>query len=379
MEAKKNIDVNNFKEKVIFSARRKILFLGAILCLPFGILGLLSSRLDEFFRNLYHIDPTVHFAILVLSGLACGALYYLQYGNKELAESESNNYRFEREIDFLRDEIVRLKQFDSRRELDAKLENLEKLIRNIESNSNNHITDEQRADLISKITEELTSASQSGFFDKHVSELRGVLEEEKKFKSIDRDSSESKSRIINEIRSLRLRANMNLVIGIVITVSGLWLLWDTVKSVSSIELINSISKNSTDVSNMNEHLNILNDNFYKSFFLGFAPRLSLVVFIELFAYFFLGLYKSGLSEIKYFQNELTNIESKLISLKSAITENDFNLKKIILEKLCDTERNYILEKGQTTVELERAKTDGELTKNIIKSVPQFFKGIGKKA
>jgi hypothetical protein len=37
----------------------------------------------------------------------------------------------------------------------------------------------------------------------------------------------------------------------------------------------------------------------------FSPRLSLVIVVELFAYFFLGLYKSNLQEIKYFQRHST--------------------------------------------------------------------------
>ncbi len=33
----------------------------------------------------------------------------------------------------------------------------------------------------------------------------------------------------------------------------------------------------------------------------------------------------------------------------------------------------ILEKGQTTVELEKAKSSSEMTKNILKAVPELFK------
>jgi len=39
--------------------------------------------------------------------------------------------------------------------------------------------------------------------------------------------------------------------------------------------------------------------------------------IELFAYFFLKLYKSDLSEIKYFQNELTNVEMRYAAVRLA--------------------------------------------------------------
>lgn len=54
----------------------------------------------------------------------------------------------------------------------------------------------------------------------------------------------------------------------------------------------------------------------------FLPRLTLVVFIEIFAYFFLRLYKSSLTEIKYFQNEMTNIEAKFIALYIALESDN---------------------------------------------------------
>ena len=55
----------------------------------------------------------------------------------------------------------------------------------------------------------------------------------------------------------------------------------------------------------------------------YAPRLTLSIFIEFFSFFFLRLYKTGISEIKYFQNELTNAELKFIAVEKAImTEKD---------------------------------------------------------
>jgi hypothetical protein len=40
-----------------------------------------------------------------------------------------------------------------------------------------------------------------------------------------------------------------------------------------------------------------------------VPRLSTVALVEAFAYFFLGLYKSKLEEIKYYQNKCTTARS----------------------------------------------------------------------
>jgi len=89
----------------------------------------------------------------------------------------------------------------------------------------------------------------------------------------------------------------------------------------------------------------------------YVPRISFVVFIEVFAYFFLRLYKANLSDIKFYQNELTTMESKAVALKSALMEGKADALAGILKQLSTTERNFILKKGDTTVELERERID----------------------
>ena len=48
-----------------------------------------------------------------------------------------------------------------------------------------------------------------------------------------------------------------------------------------------------------------------------------------------------------------------------------------LNVLVQTERNFILKKGETMVELERAKSESENMQNILKSIPKLFKNIRK--
>ncbi|MEI8616865.1 hypothetical protein P4S63_03450 [Pseudoalteromonas sp. B193] len=79
--------------------------------------------------------------------------------------------------------------------------------------------------------------------------------------------------------------------------------------------------------------------------------------IEVFAYFFLKLYKQGLSEIKYFQNEITNIESKFLALRLSSKSGQGDCIKEVVANLLTTERNFVLEKGQTTIELEQVRID----------------------
>lgn len=177
-------------------------------------------------------------------------------------------------------------------------------------------------------------------------------------------SRSSVDRLKREISDLRLRSNTNLLIGMLITAGGLWLLWSTVTMLDSSDLLKVLASEG----------NESNVKFFKNLILPVIPRVLLIIFVEVFAYFFLRLYRNGLSEIKYFQNELTNIEAKLTAAEFAfVTKNDEAL-KFAIECLSKTERNFVLEKGQTTVDLEKAKSKSQLSKDIIKIVPDLFKG-----
>ncbi len=71
---------------------------------------------------------------------------------------------------------------------------------------------------------------------------------------------------------------------------------------------------------------IPNDLFGKGNELEFAgyfiTRISLVAFIEVFAYFFLRLYRYSIFEIKHFQNEMTNAEFRVMALEAALMKGD---------------------------------------------------------
>lgn len=139
--------------------------------------------------------------------------------------------------------------------------------------------------------------------------------------------------------TLGKRANVNLVIGIAISISGIAMLYFFVS----------------------QHLSEMTPEKFTYIFL---PRLSLVIIIETFAYFFLKLYKSTLAEIKYFQNEITNIVLKNSAITACLlTESAPSFQEILLE-LIKTDRNAILEKGQTTASIELAKIDNQNTNAV---------------
>lgn len=142
-------------------------------------------------------------------------------------------------------------------------------------------------------------------------------------------------RLDREISALAKRGNLNLVIGVLGSVIGLGI------------ILYYMSHPST------EHPTTW---FFAA---QQAPRLGLVVFIQLLSYFFLRLYKSSLDEIKYYQNELTNLEARLIAIGTAVMLGHDDVCKSTLQHLGKTERNHILEKGQTTTELEKARLEIE--------------------
>lgn len=109
----------------------------------------------------------------------------------------------------------------------------------------------------------------------------------------------------------------------------------------------------------------------QDFFIHFLPRFTFVVFIQLFAFFFLKLYKNNLEDAKYFQNELTNLTAKSSAIKISYLMGNTEKVAEVIKELSMTERNFKLLKDETTMGLERAKIDSEFEKTIIDQ----FKGI----
>ncbi|MDO6670532.1 hypothetical protein [Cobetia amphilecti] len=157
------------------------------------------------------------------------------------------------------------------------------------------------------------------------------------------------SRLNYQVSSLNRRGALNLLIGIFTTIIAIYILYSTVSRGE---------KMYTDTA---------------SFLIYYIPRLSLSIFVEIFSFFFLRLYKIGLEEIKYFQNEMTNIELKLLALESAVTLDNESIIITSVNELMSTERNFKLTKDETTVSLEKYKANQagdakivDLMSNILK-------------
>ena len=184
--------------------------------------------------------------------------------------------------------------------------------------------------------------------DSHVKELDikvDILDVQTSFKKIE-------ERLEKEIKAVGKRANLNLVIGSVIAIIGWVLLYLFVCDVSDMEL---------------EGWQLLN---------AFLTRLSIIIIIEMFSYFFLKLYRESMDRIRYYQNELTNIETKKTAiLVACMLENDNEHKKSLIENLISVERNVFLKKGETTIELEKIRMDNSFSKSVIKSIKDLGLGL----
>jgi hypothetical protein len=156
------------------------------------------------------------------------------------------------------------------------------------------------------------------------------------------------NRLEQEIRALVKRGNVNLLLGIAITILAVSIL-------GYVALGPTISAEN-----------------WRNLLPSYLLRLSLVVFVEIFAFFFLRLYRTTLSEIKYFHNEISNFEAKALALEVAMIAASPELVTRATEELARTERNFVLSKDQTTVDLERARLDGQHVKELTGVVSQWL-------
>lgn len=254
-----------------------------------------------------------------------------------------------KEVEYLKEELREAQKYSDSRPKD--LINLVNSLKNeVHSIKNelSHLNDEQRQEIVLHLKESLTKTTAEDVLDSIKKQISEELSAKQRSSMVESNFENTVSRLREELFSLTKRSNLNLAIGIVTTIIGLALLGMFV-------LTSPIS--------FEEPIDFIEN---------FVPRLSLVAFIEIFAYFFLRLYKDTLAEIKYFQNEITNIESKHLAVALALANDSSDGVACAIEQLSKTERNHILNKGQTTVEIEKARTEQQLTNSVMEKVSSLF-------
>ncbi len=282
---------------------------------------------------------------LGVSGLMV-MMTYLQTGFKRSAEVEFETLRYRRELEDIsaaeRVELIKIKD-----DLRAELQHARYEIESARSRASN-IDAGDRTELVSELKAQIAAEANTAILSDLKAQVAAGYARDVRDKDLLQRFDEARLRLSKELEALSRRGNLNLALGALTTVIGLALLGLSV------------------FSEMTEAKD------WWALMSHFLPRLTLVIMIELFAYFFLGLYRTSLQEIKYFQNEFTNVEAKQIALRAALNYGDQPMVADIVAKLAATERNHILSKDQTTVELEKAKIDKDTKSELVKYVAEFF-------
>jgi hypothetical protein len=214
-----------------------------------------------------------------------------------------------------------------------------------------------RSDLIAKLRSELTAEAAREYLDT----LKETVKDAQHIESVRGLTKAMQERLNDEVESLGSRANLQLTLGSSICVAGLGLLGYFVLTIP-------------------EAIISRGNNLEVAAYL--LTRLSLFVFIEIFAYFFLRMYRHSMFEIKYFQNELTNSEFRVMALELALMKGAATTINKICMDLSNTERNFVLKKGDVTLtmrgeELERL-SDQSFTGVVEKALERGQRGTSGK-
>lgn len=106
-----------------------------------------------------------------------------------------------------------------------------------------------------------------------------------------------------------------------------------------------------------------------------GPKMALSILVEVLAMFFLRAYRDGTHEMRHYQSELMTCASKMTAL-IAVTEGGMvDESGAVISQLSTPQINRILDKGQTTVELEKSKIDNQADGKVLEYVERIMKAV----
>lgn len=336
--------MNDARRKRIFNASAIILCtLGAVLYIfSNSELGynLINPEVGSV-KLFYTLSPLAIF----LSGIFIFLINYLRDGQIVSTSTESDLVKDE--LALLRKELYALQYTnENNAELEEKISSVEKQIKNL--NFDDLVLDEkEKENIIKKIQQNVADDANRVLLKDIEDRFSQQFVKDHQLKSLRSQFSLIRDRLNREIQSLSRRGNVNLAIGVLTTIVAVGILASTVIT-AAIEL---------------------KGDALVSYYL---PRITLSIFIEVFSFFFLKLYKSGLNEIKYFQNELTNAEFRFIAVERSIALDDTDSIKLVINELSTTERNFKLSKGESTVELEKDKAERDSLNNVLSALTKII-------
>lgn len=171
-------------------------------------------------------------------------------------------------------------------------------------------------------------------------------------------------RLGQQIEVLGSRANLNLIMGVLFCSFGLIALWMTFFVRDGVTTSIAPTTGNTD---------------FLDFAKEYIPRLSLVLIIEVIGFFFLRLYTRTLSDIRYVQNELTNVEMKMIALTVSLKRGEAKIINNVIESFTSTERNAVISKDQTSLEIEKERASSEAQERLMQTLPSIIHGTNGKS
>jgi hypothetical protein len=157
-------------------------------------------------------------------------------------------------------------------------------------------------------------------------------------------------RLENHITSLRNASILNLFVGTFIAISGIYVLSTVFVDIDKFGVLSEKKIGAGD-------------------FLVFSllPRVSATLFIQIFAYFFLLMYRSNQADIRYFQNEMSNLDAIATGVALALRADVSTTQKTVIGALLKTERNRVMSKGQRVI---NPAEDSELHQKVINEMSQ---------
>ncbi|UWQ00844.1 hypothetical protein K3X44_09985 [Aliiroseovarius crassostreae] len=143
--------------------------------------------------------------------------------------------------------------------------------------------------------------------------------------------------LLRERNVVSTRSGVNLLIGILLGGAGVWFLYLSIPSSNVI------------------------DGWNAGHSVQYGMRVVLAFFIHFLCFFFLALYRNGLQEIKFFRNELSNVDYIMAGLSVAHASKDSATIHQIALVLAKMERNFILKKGEATAGMLQHSFETERT------------------
>ncbi|MFT7109661.1 MAG: hypothetical protein ACI843_001323 [Psychrobacter glaciei] len=333
----------DYKSSIV---RNKLLtMIGAMLTLTSMVLGAATFMYLP-------IDYVDIYSTYIAGTFICGVIFVLTgelFVNPPNPSSKNDSKLHLRQFAMIREEIASSQKMMS----DLLEQHKESLIEErSELGQQIDLDQDEKKELFELLSKDVKSIVTKNLID----EIGNSQKEKIKHQDVIEFCEEFRNRLLMELSKLTGRANINLFIGSLTSVIGIAFLGYIL------------------IGNGGFQVNFTEDGMsveLLEYLLYYAPRLSLIVFVEIFSYFFLRLYKNTLEDIKYYQNELTNIDSNIAALRlSLLIDNEASIKKV-MDSLLKVERNFVLKKGDTTVQLEVAKTEARKSEESLK----IFQGI----